>query len=120
MEILGQIRWSVSKPRALKRLFQSALCAVIALYYAGQLSAQMNATGTISGQITDSSGTAVANGQVKVVEQETQVPVTKIASTNGLYTFPLLKAGVYSVEAGAPGFATMISKGLVLQIQQVI
>jgi hypothetical protein len=98
------------------RFFRTALYVVTALCYIGRLSAQVNATGTLSGQATDPSGAAVADA----LEQQTGVSVTKTASADGYYTVPLIKPGEYSIKVEAPGFATMIRKGLVLQIQQVI
>jgi hypothetical protein len=82
--------------------------------------AQVNATGTFSGQVTDPSGAAVANAQVRVTEQETGVTVTKTTSSDGYFTVPLLKPGTYSVEVSAPGFNTERRKDIVLQIQQVV
>ena len=38
----------------------------------------------------------------------------------GYYSVPLLKPGIYTIQVSAPGFATMIRKNLVLQIQQTI
>ena len=81
---------------------------------------QVNATGTISGQVTDASGAAVPNAQVKVTEQESGVSVTKNTSNDGFYTVPLLKPGVYSVEVTTQGFASAIRKDLTLQIQQTL
>jgi hypothetical protein len=98
--------------------FHFALLLFLCLAF--RLSAQINATGTISGQVTDPKGAAVAGAQVKVVEQDTGVSVTKMTSAGGYFTFPLVKPGVYSIEVEVPGFASMSRKGLVLQIQEVI
>ena len=84
------------------------------------VSAQVNATGTFSGQVTDPTGAAFANAKVKVVEQQTGSSITKLTNAQGYYSVPLLKPGTYSIQVSAPGFATMISKNLVLQIQQTI
>jgi outer membrane receptor protein involved in Fe transport len=102
------------------RLFRPALLAAIVLCLAAHLSAQVNATGTISGQVTDPSGAAVGNAHVRAIEQQTGVTITKATAPDGYYTVPLLKPGVYSVEVSATGFATMTRKDLTLQIQQVI
>src|SRR5581483_1167771 len=77
-------------------------------------------TGTISGQITDPSGAAVANAEVRVTEQATGVSVTKTTAADGIYTVPLLKPGTYAVAVTASGFAPMTRRDLVLQIQQVL
>jgi hypothetical protein len=93
--------------------------AIAALLTAAQLSAQVNATGTFSGQVTDAAGAAVPNAQVKVTDQSAGTSVTKTTGNDGYYTVPLLKPGIYSIEASAQGFSTAIAKDLTLQIQQV-
>ena len=82
--------------------------------------AQVNASGTISGQVTDPTGAAVPNGQVKVTEQQTGVSVTRSTSNDGFYTVPFLKPGLYSIEVTVQGFATQVRKDIVLQINQVV
>jgi outer membrane receptor protein involved in Fe transport len=99
---------------------RSGLFAAIIIWCMGSLRAQVNATGTISGRVTDPSGADVVVAQVSVVEQETGFAVTGTTSQDGYYTFPLIRPGVYSIEVKAPGFATMSRKGVELQIQQII
>jgi hypothetical protein len=53
-------------------------------------------------------------------EPETGFFVTKSTAADGYYTVALLKPGVYSIQVGARGFATMTRKDLVVQIQQVV
>ena len=82
----------------------ATLSAVLLLWFTTRLTAQANATGTFSGQVTDPTGAPVANAKVKVTQQETGVSVTKTTATDGNYTVPLLKAGTYTLEVTAPGF----------------
>jgi hypothetical protein len=90
------------------------------LYPAAHTFAQVNATGTFSGQITDPTGAAVSNAQIKVTDQSTGIVTTNKSASDGNYTVPLLKPGTYSMEVSAPGFSTSAKKDIVLQIQQVI
>lgn len=90
-----------------------ATCLVVRMY------AQVNATGTFSGQVTDPSGAPVANAQVRVTQQETGVSVSRQTAADGNYTVPLLKAGTYTLEVTAAGFKSEIRKDIILQIQQV-
>ncbi len=82
--------------------------------------AQVNATGTFSGHVTDASGGAVPGAQVKVTNQETGIEVTERTSANGFYTAPLLPPGTYSIAVTAQGFASGLRKDLSLQIQQIV
>ena len=106
------------------RISRAALCAALALTLASsfslpRLSAQVNATGTFSGQVTDQTGSPVGGATVKITSQETGAVVTRQTSSDGNYTVPLLKAGTYSIEVSATGFAPITRKNITLQIQQV-
>jgi hypothetical protein len=87
---------------------------------AANLFGQVNATGTVSGQVTDATGAAAPNTQVKVTDQETGVSISRATGTDGYYTVPLLKPGVYSIEVTATGFGSEIAKGLTVQINQIV
>src|SRR5215475_5435021 len=93
------------------------LCTLMA---AAPLSAQVNATGTISGQVTDPAGAGVPNAAVKVTETNTGISVIRNSGAEGYYTVPFLKPGVYSIEVSAAGFSTAVVRGLSLDIQQVL
>ena len=85
------------------------ICALIG---AAPLWAQVNATGTFSGQVTDPGGAGVPNATVKVTEQNTGVSETRTSATDGYYTVPFLKPGIYSIEVSAAGFSTGVAKAL--------
>src|SRR3954453_4167791 len=98
-----------------------ALLATLALIFStADLSSQVNATGTFSGQVTDPTGAAVSNAQGKVTHQETGIVTTKQTGPDGYFTVPLLKPGTYSIEVSTAGFTTAVRRDVVLQIQQVI
>ncbi|MGA8493779.1 MAG: carboxypeptidase regulatory-like domain-containing protein [Terriglobales bacterium] len=61
-------------------------------------------TGALSGRVTDQTGALVAGGVVAV--QNLQTGVTQSAQTNqtGLYRFPVLAPGFYSIAATRQGF----------------
>ena len=94
------------------------LCAAFLL--APYSFAQVNASGTFSGQVTDATGAAVPSAQIKVTEQQTGVSVTRTTSGAGFYTVPFMKPGIYSVAVSVQGFAPEIRKDLTLQINQVV
>lgn len=82
--------------------------------------AQVNATGTISGQVTDPGGAAVPNAKVKVTEQNTGASESITTGADGYYTVSFLKPGVYTAEVTAAGFSTEVAKDLGLDIQRVV
>src|ERR1700722_11946 len=91
-----------------------------ALLLAAHLSGQVNASGTFSGQVTDAASAAVPGAQVKITETSDGVSTTRTTGTDGSYTVPFLKPGVYSVEVTAKGFSRAIAKDLTLQINQIV
>jgi outer membrane receptor protein involved in Fe transport len=106
------------------RKSRATLCAVFAVIFVSifslpRLTAQVNATGTFSGQVTDPTGAAIGGATVKITDQDTGIVVTRTTSADGNYTVPLLKAGTYSIEVTAAGFAPLTRKNITLQIQQV-
>ena len=98
--------------------FEFAL--VTAVLTIAPIGAQMNATGTFVGQITDPSGKAILHAQVRLVDQQTGVEVTKLSGSDGYYAFPLVKPGIYSIEVNASGFADATRPDLILQIDQTV
>src|SRR5207248_6321341 len=73
-------------------------------------------TGTILGNILDSSGAAVPNAQITITNQDTGV-VRETASTgDGIYNVPSLLPGKYTVEAKAPGFSPGGVKDVVVNV----
>src|SRR5581483_9010192 len=92
------------KEAQMRTLHAATWLAVLFICFAGRLAAQVNATGTFSGQVVDPSGAPVTNAQVKVTQQETGVSVSKQTASDGDYTVPLLKPGTYTIAVTAPGF----------------
>src|ERR1035437_2345721 len=106
------------------RISRAALCAAVALTlvpncFLPRLAAQVNATATFTGQVTDQSGAAIVGATVKITSQDTGSVITRQTSGDGNYTVPLLKAGNYSIAVTASGFAPNTRKNITLQIQQV-
>src|ERR1051326_2464106 len=93
---------------------------VCLLVSAAPLRAQVNAAGTFAGQVTDPGGASVPHATIRITEERTGVSESVITSAAGYYTAPFLKPGIYTVEVSAPGFSSLVAKGLTLDIQQVV
>ncbi len=73
-------------------------------------------TGTILGNVLDSSGATIPNAQITITNQDTGV-VRETASTgDGVYNVPSLQPGKYTVEAKAPGFTPAGVKDVVVNV----
>ena len=77
---------------------------------------------TLSGTITDQSGSAVAGARVSIKNPATGVSTDVTANAGGFYSAPNLLPGTYEVTASANGFATAVNTGVVLTVgvQQVL
>ena len=61
-------------------------------------------TGTITGTILDASGAAVPNVAVVLTNDDTAAKLTTKSGGEGLYVFPAVAAGSFSLSFTAPGF----------------
>jgi hypothetical protein len=75
-------------------------------------------TGTITGSVTDPTGAVIPGATVKVTETATGVSHSAVSNTAGIFSFPELQPGVYSITANASGFSTAVRAGIELQINQ--
>jgi hypothetical protein len=76
-------------------------------------------TATITGQVTDASGSLVAKAAVTVTNIETNVSVKAETDERGFYVIPSLRPGNYSVAVESAGFARITRTGVTLQVAQV-
>ena len=77
----------------------------VALLLTAQAFAQGGATGAITGTVQDPSGAFVANAEVRITNQNTNVLERTIATgPDGSFTAPLLPVGTYTVTIQSKGF----------------
>src|SRR5271163_959887 len=72
----------------------------------------------ITGVVTDQSGAAAPSATVTVTNTATNVERVTSTNSSGIYTFPELAPGTYSLKVTAPGFETMIKTNIEVQVQQ--
>ena len=70
------------------------------------LDAQLTATGSIAGTVTDKTGAVVPNATVKITNRDTNSTRETKTGEAGVYRFDLLQAGTYQVQTTVPGFST--------------
>src|SRR6185437_6847316 len=79
------------------------------------LHAQLD-TGSISGVVIDPAGSVIQGVAVTARESSTGTQYSTVSSTSGLYVFPSLRTGTYSVTAVASGFKTAVYNGIVVMV----
>ncbi|NYF80238.1 TonB-dependent receptor [Granulicella arctica] len=87
-----------------------ALCCVF--HFLGNPIAFGQATGQISGVVSDSSGSVVPKAVVTITNSETSESRNVLAGADGFYVAPLMNPGIYKIEAGLAGFKTTVRDGI--------
>ncbi|MFZ0816454.1 MAG: carboxypeptidase-like regulatory domain-containing protein [Candidatus Sulfotelmatobacter sp.] len=100
------------------RILAATLFAVV-LVLASVSLAQNIVTGGISGTVTDPTGAIVPNAKVNLKSNTTGETQTTVTTSTGLFNFPLLKPGSYSVTISQTGFRS-IDETVEVQLGQVI
>ena len=96
---------------------RSVLASLMAVFLLTvQCMAQVAGAGNIQGTVADATGAVIPGATVTAVEASTQVPHTAVTDNAGVYTFPNLVVGSYSVSVTASGFQTFTSTGNVLEV----
>jgi hypothetical protein len=104
---------------SVRRMRLNLFVLLVGLLGASLLRAQ-NTSGTITGAVLDSSGSAVDQASVAIENTETHVSRSAMTSSSGSYTTTLLPPGHYSVTVNKQGFKATTSEGLVLDVDQVL
>jgi hypothetical protein len=76
------------------------------------------ATANVNGVVKDPTGAAVANVQVELTNVNTGVVRKTATNTDGIYDFPTVVPGAYSMQASAAGFAAVSQPPVTLQVGQ--
>src|SRR3984893_18983407 len=75
-------------------------------------------TGTILGNVKDSSGASIPGATVTVRNTDTNLTKTAMTEQDGSYRFPELAVGHYEMRAEAAGFRTENRTGMTLEVTQ--
>lgn len=79
--------------------------------------AQMD-QGTITGTVSDSSGAVIPGAQVTLISNDTGFTLNTTSDGSGIYIFPPVKIGQYTITASAQGFKTTSQEHITLNIGQ--
>jgi hypothetical protein len=101
-------------------LFAAAVACLL-LLSAGPSSTlwAQQASGSITGLVTDNSGSAVPNAAVTVRDVDRDTTWTATTTSAGLYDFPSIPAGRVEVKVDAQGYAVQIRSAFTLTLNQV-
>lgn len=102
----------------LRKLLYSGFAALLTLGAVAQAFAQ--STGTLRGTVTDPSGAAISNATVTATATNTGLSRSAASNDSGIFVFPNLPIGAYSLKIAAKGFATQERPGIMLITGQTI
>ena len=94
------------------------VCLLPALFFSGQIFAQMTVTGAITGTVMDACGQVVQAAKVTIVSQETGDTRTVLMSELSDFSFAAVKPRTYSLKVEASGFETSQRTEIVLSANQ--
>ena len=98
--------------------FRRVQCCAALLVIASTGMSRLNAqaTGSIVGTVTDTSGAAVAVANIQVKNVATGVAQTTKTDDQGRYRVPELIIGEYEIQASKEGFSTSLHSGVTLTV----
>src|SRR4051794_23864233 len=77
-------------------------------------------TGTLLGNVTDSSGGGVPGATVTALETQTNISRTAVTNESGNYIFSSLQNGTYTVEVELQGFKKMVRPNVKLDVNTTV
>ncbi len=97
------------------RLGVAAVLFVLSILAARPAAAQVSGA-TLSGEVTDESGAAIADCKISIKNVATGDIREVTTNSDGFYTAPNLLPGEYEVTASAAGFSTVVQKNVTLTV----
>jgi hypothetical protein len=94
----------------------SHLCLMLGV--AGAIAYGQSQTGSISGTITDANGAAVADAAVQATQPDTGITINTRSSEAGLYVFPNIPVGIWTISVEKVGFKKTIQEQIQIFIAQ--
>ncbi|MGH9345120.1 MAG: carboxypeptidase-like regulatory domain-containing protein, partial [Terriglobia bacterium] len=96
-----------------------AAISVATFFWTPKPAISQEITGGITGTVTDPSGAAVPGATVTATDVQRGTVWPTQTNSAGVYNFPRLPAGQYSLKVEAQGFATSARPAFELQMNQI-
>jgi hypothetical protein len=75
-------------------------------------------SGTIAGRVRDTSGGVLPRADVRVISNETGLWLEATSNSDGLYSFPVMRVGPYTLRVRHDGFKTTEVRNVIVQVGQ--
>jgi hypothetical protein len=107
---------SSSNCRRLSRFLLSVFFLTAAFFLTADGHCQTAGTGSIQGTVSDATGAVIQNAAVILTDTATQIQHSVKSGADGLYSFPNIPIGVYTLDVAASGFEHYSQAGIVLEV----
>lgn len=104
--------------RPVRLLWSILMCLALFISLVPSASAQDNAA--ITGNVLDPSGAAVANASIQITNVATGQTRQVTSNSAGVYLFPNVGVGTYTLTASASGFQQFRRTGIVVNVAQTL
>ena len=104
------------KPQGMVNRWLAVFFCVAVFLFTAKVNAQTAGTASIQGVVTDASGAVIQNATVTITNVATQVKHKTVTSGSGLYSFPNVAIGTYTLEVTASGFEHYRQSNIVLDV----
>src|SRR5215472_69909 len=95
------------------------LSCVLVCFVVAQVCLAQTTGGTMRGMVTDTQGAAVAGAKVTITNTATNVAFSLDTNSSGIYNYPDLLVGTYSVTVESQGFQKYVRGGIQIFANQV-
>ena len=93
-----------------------ALLALVLVMIPASGYGQISGTGSIQGTVSDPTGAVIANAAITVTNDATQVKHSVNSGHDGLFSFPNMDIGTYTLTVTSPGFKTYNHGRIILEV----
>src|SRR5579885_393951 len=107
---------NLSAAAILRRLRPIGILLIAGTIYMPPARPQAAGTASIQGTVTDQTGAVVQNAAVTITDNATAVKHNTTTGADGLYSFPNIPVGVYTLDVIAPGFQHYTQANIVLEV----
>ncbi len=104
----------------LRIVFRPPRLAVAMLVLSAAAALGQQTTATVTGQVTDPTGSVVTSAKVVLKNTDTNTTSTTTTGSSGDYVITLLRPGPYTLTVTAPGFQEYSRSGIVLEVNQTM
>src|SRR6266702_3273924 len=111
----GSMKSRASSCRRIHRWVAVVFCIAIFSFAVGA-NCQIAGTGSIQGSVADATGAIIQGATVTVTNFATQVKQVATTEGNGLFSFPNLAIGTYTLDVVAQGFQHYTRSNVVLEV----